>query len=225
MNKFKIILIFIIIAATVGVIVSIPFTSKKEVKISVTTPSELYFSGINPQEELRETIQTIKNTQTVSLSDGYYCLQAIDKKYSKTPQCFTVFAKDMPVTSDPNYSTEFLTRELSPQQQDINKVIAARYARIIDNYTICSGSLFKKGNWYGAVLLQKSLSANENNDAYYIVLKKVDNTWSVAATPATVLSRVTITDIPSDVLTETNHLIPCNPDGFLTQPLPDDSVF
>jgi hypothetical protein len=207
MSRFKIIVFFVIgIAFIIGLFVWQYTSSLHTVKFSVTTGLSVKIykvvNGVNQQPE----VSTINSSTSLQFQNSNFCAVPGDTKYDETPVCFTVDNKDSSVVIEPNYSTDYLAQQLPAQLDKINSVINEKYSGIIDRFTLQTGQLFGRGEWYGTTLTQRVASQSDQGDVYRMLLKNNSGTWTVVAYPQIVLSKYTYPDVPHSVLDEVNGL-------------------
>lgn len=141
---------------------------------------------------------------SLRLQNGTYAAVPTGEIFATTPIEFSVNSQNITVTIDPDYSVAHLEELRKAEQAAITKVIRDTYASVIGNFTIPSGTLYKKGEWYGGLLIQNPLGGGQLGDVYRVVLKKENNIWTVVATPSIVLSTEDHPNIPYDILTTIN---------------------
>ena len=213
MNRRNII-IFIISGIVIIALIASGFAIKYYTafkKVTVTTvqqdlTADVYQRNPNSDGPDGDTkVGTVHGTKVFSLQPGKYYAIAEGTKYDKSQQIsFTVDSKDFSVTVNPSFSDDYLVELFKQQIATIRNLIATKYASIIGNYTINPGKLYLDGTWYGTTLVGKSPSPGELGDTYRIVLHKVNNTWTIAAAPAIVLSAPDYKDIPFTILSDLN---------------------
>jgi len=146
--------------------------------------------------------QTAEST-TISLQNGdYYAIPkgdnlVVDKIY------FTVKDVDQRITIDPDYTTSYLEKQLTSSLSDIQRSIDQSFPVVAPRYTLVSGQLYKKGDWFGGILAPKDATLDE----YKVIVRKNGTSWSVVGIPQIVLTSTTFPKVPTDVLTQTNRLV------------------
>lgn len=144
------------------------------------------------------------NTE-LRLQAGKYIAALKSEKYDNSDIAFEVKDEGLTVTIDPSLSESYLSQLLTPELSTINKVITDAYPQQMKNFTIKTGRLYKEGEWYGTVLVQKTQSRADDPDIYRIVLRKENGKWSIKAKPALVLSAKTYPEIPFEILSAVNQ--------------------
>jgi hypothetical protein len=159
------------------------------------------------------TIYTEKGTEAkkltargkVSLQNGNYYATPDGQKVSKDPIRFDIKDRDLTLTLDPDYSSDFLKTTLNTEQTAITAAAESAFPLIAQNYTIGSNTLYRHGEWFGALLTQKNDTRNEL-DYYRIILHKESGTWKVVGKPELVMSKAEFKDVPDSVLKSVNQL-------------------
>ena len=215
MSKSKIALLIVFIILVIAAIIVGLFLQNRSVTITANTSVDL-FSGDSK-------IATVNGTQTLRLRDGEYCTVAIDAAYSKDKQCFMVFKQNKEVNIITGYSKEELASRLDGELKAIKTVVAARYAKIINQYTICKGELLGDGTWYGGVLRDKVASVSDGGNYYYFIMHKED-TWQLKATPSVVMSKISNETIPGTIVEYANTIQPCEAEVTSPENVPRNAV-
>lgn len=148
---------------------------------------------------------TFTATTELHLQAGNYIAALQSEKYDNSDIAFEVKNENLTVTVDPPLSESYLSQLLTPELPTINKVITDTYPQQMKNFTLKTGRLYKEGEWYGTVLVQKTQSRADDPDIYRIVLKKEDGKWIIKAKPALVLSTKEYPEIPFDILSAVNQ--------------------
>ena len=202
MSKSKITIALLFTLAVIAAIIGGLFLQQHKVDITTNTPVEL-FSGDNK-------VATIDTQQELSLNDGEYCAVAVNDTYSKDKDCFMVFKKDKEVTLDIAFSKDELASKLEGEYAAIKEVITAKYATIINQYTICKGELLGDATWYGGILRDKVASLSDGGNYYYYIMKK-DANWNLKTTPNVAISlyEPESKDIPEKVVKYVNTMQAC----------------
>jgi len=205
----RLIIIGIIIIALIGAGFAYKyFSSFHKVTLTVQQSglsADIYQRNPNSDESDSDTkVGTVKGTQILSLQPAKYYAVPTDAKYDNSQISFTVADKDMSVSVNPGFSSNYLASVLATELPNITTVINAKYAAILSGYTINSGKLYLDGTWYGTTITQKSPGPGQLGDVYRTVLHKVNGTWQFAATPALILTAPDHKDIPNDILVDLN---------------------
>lgn len=207
----------IIMALTAGTVATIIYINSFQ-KVSVTlgedvTEATLY--KVNPEEGHDHEIkgdpqQKITKSGELSLQNGAYYIIPEGEKISKEEITFTVDNGPLSVDVRPSYSDEYLISLLNSEQAAITQVITDKFPSNMANYVIKEGALYKKGEWYGALLMSNASNPDlrSQSDYYRIILHKENGVWSVVQTPQLVLSAAEFKDVPADILRAVNKLTP-----------------
>ena len=206
MNK-KYTILIILSLLTIGILCYSFYLSSLH-KISFETKGS--FSTIDIyKRHSSEKISTInlQKKEVLSLpNDNYYAVLP-DSAYNQTPVYFTVDNKDLTVSINPDYSDEHLETLLKTEQSAIYNVIDKYLnSENTQDYIIKKGALFEKGDWFGGVLVNKKADNNNPKDTYRVILKKDNESWSMATTPMIIFSSAALPDIPIEVLRKVNAL-------------------
>lgn len=205
MNKNKIIvLLTVVVLFVTAVIVLIQVFSYHKVTLTVVdNVSVLIYETDN---STKNDIETINTSSSLSLKNGSYCGKPLGDIFDQNPICFTVNGKDISVVFDPNYSRSHLETLLSDQLATINTIITTKYSPVINDYSIQNGQLYGKGEWYGTTITQR-VDQSGRGDVYRIILKKINDQWTIVAYPQIILSKFDYPNIPYSVLSDVNKLV------------------
>jgi hypothetical protein len=207
MSRLKIILLLSFGVLIVVALFVIQYMSTlRQVSFTVPNPvgGKLYNTTDGKKEQLPQTLNT---AVVVSLQKGNYCVEPTDTKYDLTPICFVVENKAVSVLIDPNYSKDNLTELLTSEELlTINTIIQDKYSAVIDKFVLKDGSLFGRGEWYGATLTER-VARSDQGDVYRVLLNKKDGVWVIVAYPQIILSKFDYPDVPYSVLDGINRLV------------------
>lgn len=173
------------------------------VKVYQTSGDDDHESSAGPQGK---DVQTITSSQTISLTKGKYFLIPKGDHISDNDIIFTV--ADQPVTVDvnPDYTSDFLGTKLTNEEAVIKAAITSQFPLAKNQYDIQDGSLYKKGEWYGALLIHKGDDPSAPGDYYRVVVRKDGSTWKVIKQPELILTTAEFSNVPSDVIDAVNKL-------------------
>ena len=129
---------------------------------------------------------------TGGLSDGYIGNISIDNS-SKT------------IDLDPDYSETYLSSLLSQEKNQILNILNTTYPKIINDYEINYMTLYKKGEWCGAIVSKKINSA-DITDKYRVIFNKVNGNWKMVHYPEIIATKTNFTNVPADILDKVNNL-------------------
>lgn len=139
------------------------------------------------------------------LPAGKYAVTIQNNNYDQTPVAFEVVDKDVSVTIDPSFSANHLNQILATEQAAINKKITDSYPAVIPNFELKNGQLYKEGQWYATILIQKTAGRGDEPDIYRTVLKKENGQWVIKAKPTISLSAKVYPDVPFEILSTVNR--------------------
>lgn len=158
-------------------------------------------------DDERLSIDSLKETTERRLQRGKYLIIPNEDTFSQMGILFEVRDKDMTVDINPEYSESYRRTLRDLALPEIQAALQAKYPEIIANYTMNKGEIFKEGQWYGTLLIEKALGSDEG-DIYRTVLKKEGDDWIVKATPALLLAAKDYPDIPKEILSAINSRRP-----------------
>ena len=145
------------------------------------------------------------NKFNLSLSNGDYYYIVGGKNIDTTKYSFSVKDSNTIITADPDYSSSYLISLLKTDQDSILSIIKNAYPSIINDYTITNMTLFKKGEWCGAII-RKNVNSRDITDSYRIILKKENDKWTMIHYPEIVVTKANFADVPTEVLNAVNNL-------------------
>lgn len=198
-NTLMITVITIAVLAVMGILLYLQ--SLKTVKFDVKK-SDLTIK-IEPEKSNAE-VGKFTGRSELRLQEGKYKAVVQNENYDNTPIVFEVKGNNTTQVIDPNYSSAYLAELLKPEQAAINKVISDAYPKVIDNFRVQNGQLYKDGQWYATLLLEKTPGRGVEPDIYRTVLKKENDKWVMKTKPALVLSAPNYPDIPFEILSSIN---------------------
>ena len=152
-------------------------------------------------------IKDIKTNTTILLQAGKYYLIPEGKNINEDKIGFTVNKGDMTVSINPDYTKEYLNTLLKTEKPLVEAVVASKYPTLIGNYTFQQETLYKRGEWFGALLAPKVDDARDQLSPYRIILYKKDGKWEVLRRPEYVLNSSKYTNVPIEVLRAINKLV------------------
>lgn len=201
MKKKIIISILILIALICGGLLLKYFLSFKNVTINLSddTSSLTIFNSNNIE------IHNIKDSQTIKIQTGNYIFIPEGEKIS-SDAITVVITKHETINIDPDYSNIYLESILETEKTKIQKLFNDKYPNIITNYTIKNYQLFKKGEWFGGILVKNNSSFNNKKDTFRFVAKKTDGVWEIINYPDLILTAKDYPDVPLDILNEINSI-------------------
>jgi len=201
MKNRIIIAVVIVLIAIAGVVGIIYFASFHKISVAFSTD----VSGATVFKEKGEEIKKLTAAGEISLQDGNYYIIPGGEKVSKDKIPFSVEGDSLDITLDPDYSSEFLKKALAGEQAAITAAAKKAFPLIAQSYSIDQGTLYRHGEWFGAILTQNTDTRNEM-DFYRIILHKEADTWKVVQKPELALTSTEFKDIPAGVLNAVNQL-------------------
>lgn len=215
MRRAIILTSIVIIFVAGGVTSYLYFASLQKVSVvlhSGVTGAKIYQSNNEDDHEggaapAGNPIETLTASKELSLTKGrYYAIPEGGKDLLRDQIVFTVENKPLTVDIDPDLTADALAKQLASQTTAIQQAITVQFPLIGSDYTVASEKLFKKGEWYGALLTGKNDDPSAPGDYYRVVAHKEDGTWKVIKTPVLVLTTAEFTTVPKAVLTAINQL-------------------
>lgn len=146
---------------------------------------------------------TLQQDGSLRLQPGTYTFTSSEERYAGSVTEFVV-NDDTTIRVDPAYSEAYRNELLRAENTAILDTITSTYAAVINGFTINTGTIYHKGDWYATTLTQRDLPGGQQGDIYRVVLQKVEGTWQIAATPAIVISTRDYPNIPYDILKDIN---------------------
>lgn len=164
--------------------------------------------GHDHDESEHHEINTFKDvTNRIDLRPGEYCLKSTDTKYSAEDVCFEVKDKAVSVSINPSLSSDYLDSLLTDDlKQQLETIVATKYAPLMNGYVLKSGALFNEGEWYGATLTT-IIEPNDRGDVYRVLLHNESNEWKIVGYPQLYLNKYDYPNVPVSVLEATNKLV------------------
>lgn len=200
-RKTIIILISILIAAIIGVSVTLYILSFRTVTFDIV-PENVSITIL--KEGSDQQLDTLNQDGSLQLQDGTYEAVPTHKDYTSNSIPFTVDSEDITLTIDPAFSSARLESMADSERTAIDKLLRQSYPNVIKDFTIQPGTLYEKGQWYATTLQQNPLLGGQQGDMYRVVLHKEDTQWRIVAGPKIVLSTQEYPDVPFAILTDIN---------------------
>lgn len=201
-RKTLIITLIVLIIVIIGIGTLIYWQSFKTVKY-VLRRGDISATVYRQNGDERKSIDTINKDTERQLQRGKYVIIPTVDIYSPEPIEFEVKDQDITVEINPDYSGSYRRALREIELPAINAAITSTYPNVIGDFTITTGEIYKEGQWYATLLVQKAQGSDEG-DLYRTVLKKEDGKWTVKAKPSLVLRAHDYPDIPKDILTSIN---------------------
>lgn len=121
------------------------------------------------------------------------------------PKTIPVSLDAMPVNLKVSldYSTAKLAQLLSSELPAISQALDQKYPTTSTKYSISQGHLFKRGDWFGALMVP----LGNSQDTLRVILNKNGGKWTVATKPPDIILNIfTYPDIPKEILQAVNSL-------------------
>lgn len=213
--KTKLIRTAIITLITVGIVIGIlslvEYLSWKNInlKLSSATRSVTIYSSDPDAASATNTssVASRSGSGDVRLKPGTYYVVPSGESIIDTPIKITIAGDTTSVAIEPYRTPAYLAMELSAEVPIAQSVIKSTYSQIIGKYVLGPGTFYHQGDWYATTLQDASPSGNGGVDTYGVIMKKVDGTWKIAATPALLFSYSDHKDIPADVIDSINRAV------------------
>lgn len=205
MRKKYILFITVAILIIVGLLTWMHINSFHDIRFIVKQPG----LTIEVYKKIKETDKKIgsitSSDLTMTLQSGEYYYSAKSGKVDSTNNNFTVEDSNKTIDIDPDYSKVYLENILKSEKSNILKVIENIYPNEKYNYNISSSELFKKGEWFGAIISRRT-NRFDSTDLYLIIMNKTDGKWAMVHYPEIVATKTNFPDVPIEVLNSVNSL-------------------
>lgn len=206
MKKNIIISLILLCLAITGFVTYQYFSSFKEVAFNVKQTGltvDIYKADKNNQK-----ISTFNSDTKLALQNGdYYYIATGTKVDSTTQHSFKLDNSTKVIDIDPDYSDTYLASQLATETVAIKAVLNSTYPTLISQYDIFSSQLYKKGDWYGASLVNNVDNQDGFKDTYRVILHKDNSTWVMVHYPEIVVTKTNFPNVPIDVLNSVNDLL------------------
>lgn len=151
-------------------------------------------------------VKSVDKTSNIRLKKGIYVIHTDTTGDYKETNTVVELDDKKEITIYPPYTEKKLTSLLTSEQDDIKKTIVEKYPNIESLYTINTGELFNRGEWYGTHLTYKNSDDLYQSDTLRLLLKKEGEKWKVTTEPEIVISKIVYSEIPSKVIDSVNDL-------------------
>lgn len=207
--KRRLIILGVVLATIIGLSVWWSYEHSFQ-KLSVILDSQVKSADIFPNEgeghvpKSNDPIKALSSSQEFKLKKGSYVLVT---KTSGSLASQTVYFElqdtKVNLTVSPGYTEQELKSMLVSEQALINQTFNSKYSNAAAGYTVQNGQLFRRGEWFGAVLVP----AGATQDTLRFVMQKRDGKWAIATDPPEIiLSSPVYPDIPKEILQAVNSL-------------------
>lgn len=208
MNKKSIILT---IFACIGLLIfslAIYTSNQNLKKVTLNSTTEVKTINIykNPTDkDPYKTLTTEGGTAKTKLKPGVYYYQCSGENIATGLNQLTIPEDDTTIQVAESYTDEHLSKLLETDYPKIYEAILDKYPEINSSYDIKSGRLFNKGEWFGAVVKQKT-DARDITDLYRIVVYREKGEWRVVNRPEIILTTKEFPKVPKNILSSINSI-------------------
>lgn len=141
--------------------------------------------------------------QEVRLKKADYQLQTIGDNISSATRNITIDAATT-INIEFSYTQKYLDQLYTKERAAITSRIEAAYPQLTELYTVTHGSLYGRGDVYGAELIAKQ--SGDHSDTLRILLQKKSGKWQVISRPPTpILSAPDYPSIDKGILRQINQ--------------------
>ncbi len=116
--------------------------------------------------------------------------------------------RERQVYIDPDYSDEYSRSLALKNTSTFMELLGSAYPNTIGLYRVGEGNLFERGRWYSTTLTYSApldpLAIEDNSDTLCVLFENKNNVWSIAATPAIILTKNTNPLVDTDALKTAN---------------------
>lgn len=168
------------------------------------------------QLAISKQIASTSSKKSIRLRNGVYVVKFAGTSDYQEITKFVTISKSIEIkTPSMKYTDNKLNQLLESEKTAIKTTTAP--ILLNNDYSIDSGTLFEKGDWYGARLTPANwhdpiIGANYielytgSEDVQRIILKKLNGKWEIAAGPSVIFLIEDYPKIPTDVIRATNSL-------------------
>ncbi len=154
-----------------------------------------------------KVVKQLSSDGRLLLKEGEYYVIPTGANIAPDKISFSVTNQDMTIDIQPAYTKDFLANLLKNEVSAIEAAIVKKYPSALKDYTLAQGSLYARGEWYGALLKPKIRDIREQKDPYRIILHKNDGMWEVVRRPEYSLSSSRYSEVPIDILRKVNAIV------------------
>ena len=145
------------------------------------------------------------DNQPVKLKKGTYQVRSVGTRLAADPHMQTIDNSTSNVTVEFSYSHSYLETLYQGEQQAIETALTAAYPAVATDYTPKHGTLYHRGEIYGAILIARDQSG-DNADTLRVLMEKKDGNWIMRSKPPVpVLSAPLYPSISRDILADINR--------------------
>lgn len=205
-NKKVLFFLFSILILVCGFYASYYNKSRNTLVINYQNIQSIKLYSIKGFEKGETAGDISQSGQEIKLEKGKYVVQydAVDG-YEDSIVELDFSEKRQVINLDPNYDTLRLDAILKKELKTIHGSLKNELPNI-DVYDVRQGRLYKKGDWYGTVLIYKG-SDLFNSDSLRVVMKKENGKWVIKTNPPSIsLNKYSYPDVPEDILRDVNAI-------------------
>ena len=158
-----------------------------------------------PEGRFELVNSNIKSGETVRITPEYEYQVEYTGNQGFASDTISLDVRNSSLQASADFSDDRLKTLYNSEKTSIEQVLLAKYPNVKDLYTITESKLYKRGQWYGALLAYKG-SGIFNTDDLRVVMKKENGTWVAPWVPMPSLNKYAQKDVPIDVLQKINSL-------------------
>jgi hypothetical protein len=201
MKKRIIIIISSLIILIIGILATIYLLSFHQITFNIKQSN----LTINLYKQDKKMVSFNTETYVANLQSGDYIYKVSGGLSDGVVGNFTIDNSSKNIDLDPDYSETYLKSLLSKENSQILSILNSTYPTIINDYEISYLTLYKKGEWCGAVVSKKVESGNIS-DKYRVIFNKIDGNWKMIHYPEIIATKNNFPNIPADILDKVNNL-------------------
>jgi hypothetical protein len=157
-------------------------------------------------ESTGSEVASLSGSGTVRLAVGDYVVEPEGEKIDPSGIPITVDDESSTFIINPPYSQRYLASLINQEKVAILATLRNDLSEELQNYSVATGYMYEKGEWYGTVLSRITEDPRDVRDNYRILLNKNDqNVWQLAAGPAIILTAREYPSIPLNILKDINR--------------------
>ncbi len=160
-------------------------------------------------DEAGNDLRTVEVGATQWLTPGDYSVSPRGEKSSEFPIDFTIARGfgTVEIVVDPDYGYEY-NLSIEPETTKIvTALLRQQYPSIMDDYELRNANLYGKADWYTAILVDTSSTAEEKRDPYRVIARNNAGTWQVVHRPVLVVSQKDFGGVPADIIESANQSV------------------
>lgn len=147
----------------------------------------------------------VVDKQVINLQTGTYIVIPSGNKISNDK--ISIFIKeDTTIKINPDYSKYYLLSILNTEKNNILNILKQKYPDLIKNYSIKQAELFKKGQWFGGLLVNNQSNPNNIKDIFRFIAYKESDIWKIVNFPDLILTKKIYNNVPIEILNAINKL-------------------